>query len=63
MKVYVNYSLFDQETVLIAANNKQEAIKVFVSEFGGESDKFDYENMRQVKGLDYDTTEPCVINI
>ena len=63
MKVFVNYSLFDQEIVLIAANNKQEAIKVFVSEFGGDSDKFDHTNMYQVKGLDYDTTEPCEINI
>lgn len=63
MKVYVNYSLFDQEIVLIAANNKQEAIKVFATEFGGVSDKFDNTNIYQVKGLDYDTTEPCVINI
>lgn len=63
MKVYVNYSLFDHEIVLIAANNKQEAIKVFVSEFGGVSDKFDYNNTYHAKGLDYDTTEPCIINI
>ena len=63
MKVYVNYSLFDQEYVLIAANNKKEAIEVFVSEFGDDSDKFDCTNIYQAKGLDYDTTEPCVINI
>lgn len=63
MKVYVNYSLFDQEYVLIAANNKKEAIEVFVSEFGGDSDKFDCTNIYQAKGLDYDTTEPCVIEL
>ena len=63
MKVFVNYSLFDQEYVLIAANNKKEAIEVFVSEFGGDSDKFDCTNIYQAKGLDYDTTEPCVIEL
>lgn len=63
MKVYVNYSLFDLDYVLIAANNKKEAIKVFVSEFGGDLDKFDCTNIYQAKGLDYDTTEPCMIDV
>ena len=36
MKVYVNYSLFDQEIVLIAANDKMEDIKVLTTEFIGD---------------------------
>ena len=63
MKVYVNYSLFDREIVLIAANTKREAVEVFRDEFGGDSDKFDYTNIYQIKGLDYGTTEPCVIEL
>lgn len=63
MKVFVIYSLFDQETVLVAANDKKEAVEVFRAEFGGDSEKFDYTNIYQAKGLDYDTTEPCIINI
>lgn len=63
MKVFVNYNMYDNMPVLIAANNKKEAIEVFLAEFGGDSDMFDYTNIHQAKGLDYDTTEPCVINI
>lgn len=62
MKVYVNYSLFDQEIVLIAANDKMEDIKVLTTEFIGDFDMFE-NNTYLAEGLNYYTTEPCIINI
>lgn len=55
--------LFDLDYVLIAANNKKEAIKVFLSKFEGDLDKFDCTNIYQAKRLNYDTTEPCLIDV
>lgn len=62
MKVFVNYNMYDNTPILIAANSRREAFET--SENGLLcTEYFEPGAWKEVKGLDYDTNEPCVIEL
>lgn len=60
MKVFVNYNMYDNMPVLIAANSRREAFETSEDEL---LCTFEPCAWKEVKGLDYDTDEPCIIEI
>lgn len=62
MKVFVNYNMYDNTPVLIAANSRREAFEISEDELLCPG-TFEPGAWKEVKGLDYDTDEPCIIEI